>query len=213
MPTTAMMQARLPASIESAPRSAPTVRSSITVSGAGSAPARSSSARSRALSTVKLPLMMPLPPRMASRITGAEMILSSSTMAKRRPTFFEVASPNLRAPSESNLKEITGRPPWSKLCCASTRFSPATSALFSMHSADSARPLHHMERELCFRADQPLQLFDVRDARHLHDDAVLALAHDGRLARAGFIDAAANHLDRLFDRALLELRQACLAVS
>ena len=43
----------------------------IPVSGAGSAPARSSTARSLAVSTVNPPVMMPLPPRMAERMTGA----------------------------------------------------------------------------------------------------------------------------------------------
>ncbi len=51
-----------PLSIASAPRSAPTVRSSITVRGAGNAPARSSAERSDALSAVKLPIICPLPP-------------------------------------------------------------------------------------------------------------------------------------------------------
>ncbi len=85
-------------------------------------------------------------------MTGAEMILLSSTMAKRRPTFFDVASPNLRAPAESNLKEITGRPPWSKLCCASTRFSPATSALFSTRSS---RPLSSSGRSIMVGGTAP----------------------------------------------------------
>jgi len=47
----------MPAFTASAPSSAPTVRCSWTVSLAGSAPARSSTARSLALSTVKLPVI------------------------------------------------------------------------------------------------------------------------------------------------------------
>ncbi len=46
-----------PARIASAPSSGPTLRSSTTVSGAGRAPARSSTARSVALAAVKLPLI------------------------------------------------------------------------------------------------------------------------------------------------------------
>src|ERR1700761_3394502 len=63
---TATMLATVPAWIESAPSCAPTVRSSRMVIGAGSAPARSSNARSLADCTVKLPEMMPLPPRIGS---------------------------------------------------------------------------------------------------------------------------------------------------
>ena len=77
-------------------------------SGAGSAPARSSSARSWADWMVKLPLMTPAPPQMASRITGALITLLSRTMAKGLPTLFLVASQKRRAPMESNLKLTTG---------------------------------------------------------------------------------------------------------
>ena len=68
-----MMPEILPASIESWPRPGPTVRSSMMFSVAGSAPARSSTARSLALCAVKLPEIWPWPPRMGSRICGAEI--------------------------------------------------------------------------------------------------------------------------------------------
>ena len=118
--------ASLPAAMESAPSPAPTVRSSITVSGAGSAPARSSSARSRASATVKVPEMIPEPPMIGSRIRGALMIWLSSTMASSRPTFWVVASPNRRAPTESKRKETTASLFW-KVGSAAIRFSPLTS--------------------------------------------------------------------------------------
>ncbi len=102
------MHESAPAWMESAPRSGPTVRSSRMVNGAGNAPARSNSARSLADCTVKLPSMMPEPPRIASRITGALITLLSSTMAKGLPTFSRVASAKRRAPTESNLKLTTG---------------------------------------------------------------------------------------------------------
>jgi len=73
------------------------------VSGAGSAPARNSKARSLALCTVKLPVMTPDPPVIGSLMTGAEITLLSSTMAKRLWTFSRVASAKRRAPVESNL--------------------------------------------------------------------------------------------------------------
>ena len=63
-----------------------------------------------ALSTVKLPEIWPVPPRMGSRITGAESTSLSSTMAKGRPTFSWVARPNLLAPAPVNLKLTTGSP-------------------------------------------------------------------------------------------------------
>ncbi len=74
-----------PARMLSAPSSGPTLRSSTTVSGAGSAPARSSTERSWAELAVKLPLIWPRPPVIGSRITGALITFSSSTMAKRLP--------------------------------------------------------------------------------------------------------------------------------
>ena len=81
-----MMPASLPASMESAPSEGPTVRSSTIVSLAGSAPDLSWIASYVAVSTVKLPLIWPDPPRIGSRITGAEITLSSSTMANGRLT-------------------------------------------------------------------------------------------------------------------------------
>ena len=76
----------------------------MTVSLAGSAPERSSTARSLARCTVKLPLICPVPPRIGSRMTGAEITLSSSTMAKGRPTFSWVTLPKRLAPAASKRK-------------------------------------------------------------------------------------------------------------
>ena len=58
-----------------------------------------------ALSTVKLPLMIPDPPRIGSRMTGALITLLSSTITNRRPTFSRVASPKRRAPTESKVAD------------------------------------------------------------------------------------------------------------
>ncbi len=129
--TTAMApitEAISPAAIESAPSPGPTVRSSTTFSVAGNAPARSRIARSLALCGVKLPEICPLPPRIGSRITGAEITLLSSTIAKGLPTFFCVACPKRWAPFVSNRKETIGSlVRWSKPACASVRSSPETS--------------------------------------------------------------------------------------
>ena len=83
-PTTKVKPAAIaknPALIESAPRLGPIERSSTTVSGAGKAPARNSTARSLASWTEKLPLICPWPPMIGSRMTGALITLPSSTMA------------------------------------------------------------------------------------------------------------------------------------
>ncbi len=61
-PMVAITPAVMPALIESAPRLGPTVRSSTTSSVAGSAPARSRTARSLAVSGVKVPEICPVPP-------------------------------------------------------------------------------------------------------------------------------------------------------
>jgi len=68
----------------SLPRSAPTLRSSITVSLAGRAPARSSAESVPASWTVKLPEIWPDPPVMGSRITGALSTLPSRLLPKLR---------------------------------------------------------------------------------------------------------------------------------
>ncbi len=93
-----------PALTESAPRSAPTDRCSITVRGAGSAPALMRMESSVASCGSKRPVMRPRPPSITPWIVGAEMICSSSTMAKRRPMFSRVISLNRRAPRPSKAK-------------------------------------------------------------------------------------------------------------
>ena len=67
----AINDAVVPLSIAACPRLASTVRSSITVSGAGNAPARNIMARLLALSALKLPDICPLPPQIGSLIRGA----------------------------------------------------------------------------------------------------------------------------------------------
>ncbi len=62
------------------------MRSSTTRSSTGSRPERSEMASALALSTVKLPEIEAEPPRIGSRIDGAEMIRLSRMIAKRRPT-------------------------------------------------------------------------------------------------------------------------------
>src|SRR5438445_745147 len=68
--TIAMYPARRLRSIESRPRRGPTVRFSTTSTGSGSAPPRSSTARSRADARVNPPSITPCPPGLALVITG-----------------------------------------------------------------------------------------------------------------------------------------------
>ena len=128
-----------------APRLGPTVRSSTMVRSAGSAPARSRTARSLALSAVKLPDIWPLPPVIGSRICGAEITLSSRMIANRRPTFCCVAWPKRCAPLLSKRKETTGSLVcWSNEACASTRFSPETMTRSSMTKGSGGSSVEYM---------------------------------------------------------------------
>ena len=103
------------------------------VSGAGSAPARSRMARSLACWTVKLPEIWPEPPRIGSRMTGAEITSLSSTIANGRPTFSCVACAKRRAPLLLKRKVTIGSlVRWSNPGCASVRSSPDTMTRFSI---------------------------------------------------------------------------------
>ncbi|GAA0002854.1 hypothetical protein BRDID11002_28550 [Bradyrhizobium diazoefficiens] len=61
-----------------------------------------------ASSRVKLPEIWPEPPVMGSRITGAEITLSSSTIAKGLPTFSEVMWAKRRVPRPLKRNEAIG---------------------------------------------------------------------------------------------------------
>ena len=69
LPTT---NERTPLRIESCPSDGPTVRSSISFSGAGSAPLRSTFARSCASAKSNRPVIWPRPAVIGSRIVGAD---------------------------------------------------------------------------------------------------------------------------------------------
>ena len=83
--------------------------------------------------TVKLPEIWPEPPRIGSRITGAEITSLSSTMANGLPTFSCVTWAKRRAPLLLKRKLTIGSPVrWSKPGCASVRSSPETMTRFSI---------------------------------------------------------------------------------
>ena len=104
------------------------MRCSSTVISAGSAPARSRIASCDDSSGVKLPVMIPEPPEMCAWITGAEITCSSSTIANGLPMFSAVYAPKAAPPAGLKRKLTAGRLFWSKLGCASTSWSPVTTA-------------------------------------------------------------------------------------
>ena len=116
---------RTPASIESCPKSGPTVLSSTTDKGAGRAPERKSKARSVAVWKVKFPEIVPWPPVIESLITGALIASLSKIIAILLPIFLLVACPNLWAPSLLRVNATIGS--WlmlSYLGFASIKLSP-----------------------------------------------------------------------------------------
>jgi hypothetical protein len=197
-----------------------------------SAPARSRTASSVELSTVKLPVICPDPPVIACRITGAEITSSSSTMAKGAPTLAAVYSPKARAPVGLKRKVTTGCPVcWSKGGLAVGQvvarhdrrlFEDVEHPLLVHRRQDLLARLHafigavgaahhRLEGQPRGGADQVLQLLRRADARHLDQDPVRALALDRRLPRAGLVDAAAHDLDRLLHRPVVGGRPLRLA--
>src|SRR5665811_1454242 len=100
---------------------------------AGSAPARSRMERSLALWTVKLPEICPEPPRIGSRMTGAEITSLSRMIANGLPTLSCVTCANFRAPLVLKRNETIGSlVRWSKPGCASVRSAPETTTRFSI---------------------------------------------------------------------------------
>ena len=190
-------------------------------------PARSSSARSLADCTVKLPEMMPLPPMIGSRITGALITLLSSTMANGLPTFSRVASAKRRAPDRVEFEAddrlvVAGRWAGRRSACrrrpspAGARHRPGrrrgghgrlgrqelVAGRQPAAPASSAEALTSTSWNVSF-AVLPSSDFDalgIVDPGQLDEDAVIAFALDGRLLGAGLVDAAADDLDRLVDR-------------
>jgi len=100
-----MSVARKPLRMESAPKSGPTVLSSSTITGAGSAPALSMTARSLAWSGEKLPVICACPEGIGSRIMGADTTFPSRTMASLLPTLVAVTSEKIFAPFEFRVIE------------------------------------------------------------------------------------------------------------
>ena len=98
---------KIPAFIESFPKSGPTDLSSIIFSGAGKAPDLNNNAKSVADWKSKFPVIWPEPPTIASLIVGALIILPSKIIANCLPTPDFVALANFFAPTLSRLKTTT----------------------------------------------------------------------------------------------------------
>ena len=128
---------KTPASIESFPKSGPTVLSSTILIGAGSAPDLNNKAKSVDSWKEKPPEIVPVPAVIASRICGALIIVLSSTIASLRPILLVVTFPNFCAPNLSKVKSTIGWLDWlSNWGWASTKLSPLiTTRLFTVSSS------------------------------------------------------------------------------
>jgi len=89
----------VPLRMESSPNDGPTDRSSMILTGAGNAPARSIVARNFASSSEKFPSMIAFPFGIRERITGADCTTSSSTIARCLSIFTSVTRANIFPPS------------------------------------------------------------------------------------------------------------------
>ena len=168
-----------------------------------------------ACSTVKRPEIWPEPPVIGCRMRGAEITLLSSTMASGRPTASVVTWPKRWRAADVEA-EIDDR-----LAGALVEAGLGVDQVLALHD-DALLDGHawppsscgrqrldvagrragigdEAELELRGRAEDLLQALRVLQARHLHEDAVRALALDVRLRRAERVDAAAQHLDGLVD--------------
>jgi len=63
--------------------------------------------------------------------------------------------------------------------------------------------IDELERHLGSFFQKGLEFLRIGDARHLYENAVVALALNRWFFHTRFVDAAANHLDRLLDRPAL----------
>ena len=196
------------------------------VSGAGSAPARSRMARSLALCTVKLPEIWPgaAEDRLADHRRRDHLVVEhdgerlADVLLRRLREFARargVEAERRRSArwcaGRSRAARRSDRRPRPSRASRSDKASSAALALvedFGLPAA--ARPcsacsagidcVDHAEFELGGLAEQFLQPGRVLQARHLHQNAVGALALDQRLDGAELVDAALDDLDRLLDR-------------
>ena len=172
------------------------MRSSTIVSFAGNAPARRRIARLLACSTVKRPEIWPEPPVIGPRMRGAEITFPSRTMANSLPTFSDVTSPNFWPPRILKRKLTIGS--CVRAVEARLRIGQVLAlnhdALLDGNLAGffdliqkfdlgriCARLGDEAEFELRRLAENFLELFRVLQARHLDENAVVALALDIRL--------------------------------
>ena len=185
-------------------------------------------ARSLAVWVVKLPVIWPEPPRIGSLDHGRRdhLLVEHDGEAVADIVLGDIAE--LRARRRvSKRKFTTGWPVcWSKPALASVRRSPATitrrcTTTWRRLVAASCRCIMRQDfvadrRGPAALGDRPLRppagsvilavlprmslsRLGILQARHLHQDAVVALPLDGRFARAQLVDAAAHDFDGLVD--------------
>src|SRR6202008_558211 len=138
-----------PLTMESEPSEGPTLRSSTMCSGAGRAPARSTSASSEASSMVALPSSICPRVLMAPLITGAVNTRSSSTIAILSPMCSPVERSNRRPAVRFSSNATMGRLNWSVCACAFCRLSPVIIGWASTDQSD--------EKPCCSSADETPQ--------------------------------------------------------
>ncbi len=184
--------AMAPARMLSAPSSGPTVRSSTTVSGAGRAPARSSTARSVAVCAVKLPLISPAPAgdRLVDHRRGQDLVVQHDgervadvggadlgEAARAGAVEGEVDHPARRSGVPRRAARWSGwrhppRPGGAAPACSFGSFSIGRTTSPGGAGGRVGGLVHQVERHLRRRADQLLDAVRVVHAGQLHDDAV-----------------------------------------
>ena len=168
-----------------------------------------------------------VPPRIGSRMTGAERTTLSRMIANGLPTFSWVTRAKRRLPALSKLIRTAGWPSSSKSWpgvgdllagdhrpaldarCRAAAFGIGQDLAADRRrgppaAARRSRPVDQLELEPRGAADQPLQRLRILQPGHLDEDPVGALADDRRLERAERVDApvddVAADLHRLPDR-------------
>ena len=208
----------VPASIESLPSSALTVRSSITLSFTGSLPDARLTASWLALSTVKLPLICARPPRIGSLMFGRRKHLVVEDDRERLADIL-LSDPAEAAGAGGIEGDVDNRPAVlveallgvDELLAgnhdAALDSNPTVAIGHGQYLAARRRTtggdlgrigieVDQLEFQPGGLADQLLQRLGVLDARDLDENPPLALVDDGDFLGAARIDSAADNIAR-----------------
>ena len=185
------------------------------VSLAGSAPARSRIARLFACSTVKRPEIWPEPPVIGDENARRRDHLVVEHDGERLADVLRghvaefLAAADIEAEIDDRLAAAlveTGLRVGQILALHHHLFLDRDGAAFRLRQGFDIGGIgaglgDETEFEFRRRAEDFLQLFRILQTRHLHENAVVALALDVRLGRAERVDAPAQDFDRLVDGA------------